>query len=105
MFFKSKAAKVAPGAKVAPSAKAAPAERPVQRPAHTADGELDIRALGRALWRRKRAIVLPTVVVAALAALTVSLLTPQYKSEARILFDGRENIFLRPEAEKSNAER
>ncbi|HEX4557232.1 MAG TPA: exopolysaccharide transport family protein [Xanthobacteraceae bacterium] len=105
MFFKSKAAKSAPGAKVAPSAKAAPAERPTQRPAHVADGELDIRALGRALWRRKRAIVLPTVVVAALAAVTVSLLTPQYKSEARILFDGRENIFLRPEAEKSNVER
>src|SRR5712671_5680281 len=95
MFFKSKAAKAAPGAKRAPAAK----------PALGVDGELDIRALGRALWRRKRAIVLPTLIVAVLAAVTVNVLTPYYKSESRILFDGRENIFLRPEAEKANAEK
>ena len=94
MFFKSKAAETAPGAKRAPA-----------RPALGADGELDARALGRALWRRKRAIVLPTLIVAVLAAITVNVLTPFYKSESRILFDGRENIFLRPEAEKANAEK
>jgi len=95
MFFKSKAAKAAPGAKRAPVAK----------PALGADGELDIRALGRALWRRKRAIVLPTLIVTVLAAIAVNVLTPFYKSESRILFDGRENIFLRPEADKANAEK
>src|SRR5712671_1615339 len=94
MFFKSKAAEGAPRAKRAPA-----------RPALGADGELDARALGRALWRRKRAIVLPTLIVAVLAAVTVNVLTPFYKSESRILFDGRENIFLRPEAEKANAEK
>src|SRR3979409_2785493 len=93
MFFKSKAAEGAPRAKRAPG------------PALGADGELDARALGRAVWRRKRALVLPTLIVAVLAAIAVNVLTPFYKSESRILFDGRENIFLRPEAEKANAEK
>ena len=31
----------------------------------------------------------------------VNLITPHYKSEARILVEGRENIFFRPEAEKA----
>jgi len=61
MFFKSKAAEAAPGAKRAPA-----------RPALGADGELDARALGRALWRRKRAIVLPTLIVAVLAGFLVT---------------------------------
>src|SRR4029078_4392252 len=34
-----------------------------------------------------------------------SMLTPRYKSEARVLIEGRENIFLRPEAEKSMIDR
>ena len=32
-------------------------------------------------------------------------MTPRYKSEARVLIEGRENIFLRPEAEKSMTDR
>jgi succinoglycan biosynthesis transport protein ExoP len=64
------------------------------------DGDLDVRALGRALWRRKWWVVLPTIVVGIATAFAVTVVTPQYKSEARILYDGRENIFLRPEAEK-----
>src|SRR3979409_2026179 len=92
MFFKSKAAEAAPGAKRAPA-----------RPALGAGG--GVRGRARALWRRKRPIVLPPLIVAALAAVTVNVLTPFYKSESRILFDGRENIFLRPEAEKANAEK
>jgi tyrosine-protein kinase Etk/Wzc len=64
------------------------------------DGDLDVRALGRALWRRKWWVVLPTIVIGLATAFAVSVVTPQYKSEARILYDGRENIFLRPEAEK-----
>ncbi len=29
------------------------------------------------------------------------MLTPRYKSEARIVYDGRENVFLRPDADKA----
>ena len=43
--------------------------------------------------------------MAALAFIGVNLITPRYKSEARVLVEGRENIFLRPEAEKSMTDR
>lgn len=69
------------------------------------DGELDVRAIGRVLQRRKWWIIVPTLLVAAVAAIGVNLLTPKYKSEARILYEGRENIFLRPEADKATLDR
>ncbi|WP_284694308.1 exopolysaccharide transport family protein [Rhodoplanes serenus] len=68
-------------------------------------GELDMRAIGRALWRRKWLIILPTLVVALAATVAVNLLTPRYKSEARILYEGRENVFLRPEADRAGVDR
>jgi uncharacterized protein involved in exopolysaccharide biosynthesis len=36
-----------------------------------------------------------------LSLTAVNLVTPRYKSEARILIDGRENVFLRPNGERS----
>lgn len=68
-------------------------------------GELDLRALGVALWRRKWKILAPTAAAAGLALLVVQLITPRYVSEARVLIEGRENIFLRPEAEKQLPDR
>jgi polysaccharide biosynthesis transport protein len=64
--------------------------------------ELDLGALGRALWRRKATILALTLGAAAIAFIAVSLITPRYKSETRVLIETRENIFLRPEAEKTN---
>lgn len=69
------------------------------------DEELNLGSVGRALWRNKRSIVGPTLIMAAAAFVAVSLMTPRYKSEARVLVEGRENIFLRPEAEKTMTER
>ena len=63
--------------------------------------ELDLGALGRALWRRKIPIIALTLGAAAIAFIAVSLITPKYKSESRVLIETRENIFLRPEAEKT----
>jgi len=65
------------------------------------DGDIDLRSLGLALWRRKSWILWPTLVVAMVSAIGVNMITPRYKSEARILYDGRENVFLRPDADKS----
>lgn len=65
------------------------------------DGELDLRAVGRALMRKKWWVFGPALAVAALTFVGVNLITPKYKSEARILIEGRENVFLRPEAEKA----
>jgi polysaccharide biosynthesis transport protein len=62
--------------------------------------ELDLGALGRALWRRKASILTLTLGAAAAAFLAVSAITPRYKSEARVLIETRDNVFLRPEAEK-----
>jgi uncharacterized protein involved in exopolysaccharide biosynthesis len=65
-----------------------------------AEGELDLRALGRAILSRKWTILIPTFLVAVLAIAAVQLATPKYRAESRVLFDGRENIFLRLDADK-----
>src|ERR1051326_7422416 len=70
-----------------------------------AEGELEVGAVGQALWRKKWWVIAPTLIVALAAFAAVNMLTPRYKSEARILIDGRENVFLRPEAEKSDRDR
>src|SRR6201996_5084303 len=64
-------------------------------------GDLDLRVLGQALVRNRRWIIIPTVFVAVLAIVAVNSITPRYKSEARILIDGRENVFLRPNGERN----
>src|SRR5436190_15220994 len=63
-------------------------------------GDLDLRAIWQALVQRKAWIIIPTVIVAAVSFATVNVISPRYKSEARILVDGRENIFLRPNADR-----
>src|SRR5947209_16037105 len=69
------------------------------------DGELDLGAVGRALLRKKWWVLGPALAVAALTFVGVNLLTPRYKSEARILIEQRENAFLRPEVDKNTIER
>jgi uncharacterized protein involved in exopolysaccharide biosynthesis len=65
-------------------------------------GDLDLRAIGQALKRKRNWIIVPTVLAAVLSATIVNVITPRYKSEARILIDGRENIFLRPNGERND---
>jgi uncharacterized protein involved in exopolysaccharide biosynthesis/Mrp family chromosome partitioning ATPase len=65
------------------------------------DSELDLRALGTALWHRKWLVLIPTLAVAATTLVVVNTITPKYRSEAKVMVEGRENVFLRPEAEKS----
>jgi len=65
-----------------------------------AASDLDLHALGRALARRRGWIIVPTVLVFALSLAAVNVVTPRYKSEARILIDGRENVFMRPNGER-----
>ena len=82
---------------------ASPAPEPVKQvaAAEPAAGDLDLRSLGQALARRRGWIIVPTVLVALSAIAAVNLITPRYKSEARILVDGRENVFLRPNGERN----
>jgi succinoglycan biosynthesis transport protein ExoP len=64
-------------------------------------GDLDLQALGQALLAKRSLIIVPTVLVAVLSIAAVNMVTPRYKSEARILVDGRENVFLRPSGERN----
>ena len=73
-------------------------------PLQKQDKELDLRALGISLWRKKWRIIVPGLIAAGLSLVAVNAITPRYKSEARLLVEGRDNIFLRPEAEKLSSE-
>jgi uncharacterized protein involved in exopolysaccharide biosynthesis len=64
-------------------------------------GDLDLRLVGRALARKRGFIVVPTLLALALSITGVNIITPRYKSESRILIDGRENVFLRPNSERT----
>lgn len=64
-------------------------------------GDLDLRVIWQAIVARKRLILIPTLAVALLSTAVVNLITPLYKSEARVLVDGRENVFLRPNSERT----
>src|SRR4030081_2429233 len=84
-------------------------ERPIAKPAPATyqpaatppSGDLDMRAMGQALARKRGWIIVPTVLAAVLSVTAVNMVTPRYKSEARILIDGRENVFLRPNGERN----
>lgn len=80
----------------APSASTAPIE--------AVEGELDLRALGLMLWRKKRWIILPTILAALASFLIVNMMTPRYRSETRVLIENQETAFNRPEGDR-NGER
>lgn len=80
---------------------AKPAPAPYRPAAAAMSGDLDLRALGQALARKKGWIIVPTVLAAVLSVTAVNMVTPRYKSEARILVEGRENVFLRPSGERA----
>jgi uncharacterized protein involved in exopolysaccharide biosynthesis len=90
-------AKQSPKPSEAPKAAAAATIRPASD-----SGDLDLRLIWQALLRKRRWIIIPTIAAAALSMTVVNVITPRYKSEARILIDGRENIFLRPNGERND---
>jgi len=78
--------------------KAAPA---AAKQAQAESGDLDLHALGAALARKRGWIIVPTVLALVGSIAVVNLVTPRYKSESRILIDGRENVFLRPSSDRT----
>jgi polysaccharide biosynthesis transport protein len=84
-------------------------QRAMARPAPSApkpvaaseSGDLDLHALGHALMRKRSWIIVPTVLALVASLAAVNMITPRFKSEARILVDGRENVFLRPTGERN----
>jgi polysaccharide biosynthesis transport protein len=66
------------------------------------DTEFDLPALGATLWRKKSRILVPTILVALITLIVVQVITPRYSSESRIFIEGRENIYLRPDADRDD---
>ena len=66
-----------------------------------ADGELDLRSLGRYLWLRRTRILGVGLICAGAAFVVVNAITPQYRSESRLLLDAHQNVFLRADADKN----
>ena len=83
-------------------AKVAARRAPVlAKQAQAESGDIDLHALGAALARKRGWIIVPTVLALVASLAIVNLVTPRYKSESRILIDGRENVFLRPSSDRS----
>ncbi len=98
---KSAPAVAQPGPAMPEPTKAVPASAVSEKSAPASEaGDLDLHALGQALVRKRSWIIVPTVLALTLSLAGVNMVTPRYKSEARILVDGRENVFLRPNGER-----
>jgi uncharacterized protein involved in exopolysaccharide biosynthesis len=69
------------------------------------DADLDLPALGAALWRDRFKILRPTIIVALLAFLVVFMIPSKYQAESRVLITSRDNIYLRPDADKDLIDR
>ena len=83
-------------------AKVAARRAPVlTKQAQAESGDIDLHALGAVLARKRGWIIVPTVLALVASLAIVNLVTPRYKSESRILIDGRENVFLRPSSDRS----
>lgn len=78
-----------------------------QSPSRTAESmsatesELDLAALGRALWARRFAILTVTALAAVLSFLAVNMITPRYKSEARVLIENRETPYNQAQGDRA----
>ncbi|MDO8534098.1 MAG: exopolysaccharide transport family protein [Xanthobacteraceae bacterium] len=73
-------------------------------PMEPIEGQLDFSALARAVWRRKRWVIIPTLFVAVASVVAVNVVTPRYRSETRIIIENRETVYNRPEGDR-NVER
>jgi polysaccharide biosynthesis transport protein len=69
------------------------------------EAEFDLPALGATLWRSKWKILRPTLFIALATLAVVQVIPPKFQSEARILVEGRDNVFLRPDADKDLIDR
>jgi polysaccharide biosynthesis transport protein len=83
---------------------ASPSTRPSLR-GQFIDADFDFASLGAALWRARYRILRPTIIVALITFAVVIMIPPKYQSEARVLIVGRDNVFLRPDADKDIIDR
>ena len=75
---------------------------PVAPVFNLADGEPDMRGLGRLLWQRRGRILAAALICGIGAFVVVNFITPQFRSESRLLLEAHENAFLRADADKNS---
>ena len=63
----------------------------------TQDADIDLGRLFGALWRDKLRILLGALLLTAVVFVLLSLVTPKYQSDARVLIETSESIFTRPD--------
>ncbi len=61
-----------------------------------ADVDIDMGALFASLWQNKRRILLGTLLITVLTFIALSMVSPKYRAETRILIEARESVFTRP---------
>lgn len=62
----------------------------------TRDADIDIGKLFGAIWKNKITILVGSLVITALVFVLLSMVSPRYKSEARLLLESNESVFTRP---------
>ncbi|HXX04946.1 MAG TPA: GumC family protein [Xanthobacteraceae bacterium] len=69
------------------------------------EADFELAALGAALWRQRLKVLRPTIAVALITFLVVLMVPSKYQSETRVLVVDRDNIYLRPDADKDLVDR
>jgi polysaccharide biosynthesis transport protein len=69
------------------------------------DADLDLGALGAALWRDRFKILRPTLIVALITFLVVFMIPAKYQAESRLLLLSHDNIYLRSDLDKDVLDR
>ena len=67
--------------------------------------DLDLKGLAEALWARRVWIIAPALVALAGSFVAVTLTTPTYRSETRLLVENGESPYTRPESDRSAGDR
>lgn len=67
--------------------------------------DLDLKGLVEALWARRIWIAAPTLIALAGSFVAVTLTTPTYRSETRLLVENGESPYTRPESDRSGGDR
>ncbi len=83
---------------------APPPPRPYLRDAFS-DTDLDLGALGTALWRDRFKILRPALIVAFITFLVVFMIPAKYQAESRLLLLSHDNIYLRSDLDKDILDR
>ncbi|WP_170182191.1 exopolysaccharide transport family protein [Phreatobacter stygius] len=66
-------------------------------------GELDLSALGQAIWAKRLWIAIPSALALIGSLVVVNMTTPTYRSEARILVESGDNAYTRSEVDRAGA--